>query len=88
MIHAGNGLGCNNSALPLFQYSVISKSTHSLNAKQQQLFEVAHKWSRDYMKNLSSKTMKRFHIFLTAGAGVGKPHLVKTVYISIGNVLM
>ena len=43
------------------------------------------------MKNLSSKTIKNiksFHIFLTGGAGVGKPHLIKTIYMSISNVLI
>ena len=91
MIHADIGLGRNGSTLPLYQDSVISENIRSLNAKQRQLFEVIHKWSRDYMKNLSSKTIKNikpFHIFLTGGAGVGKSHLIKTIYMSMNKVLM
>ena len=79
MIHANIGLSRNGSTLPLYQGSVISENIHSLNAKQRQLFEVIHKWSRDYTKNLSRKTVKNikpFHIFLTGGAGADKSHLI------------
>ena len=91
MIHADIGLSRYGSTLPLYQDSAISENICSLNAKQRKLFEVIHKWSRDYMKNLSSKTIKNikpFHIFLTGGAGVGKSHLIKTIYMSISKVLM
>ena len=91
MIHANIGLGGNGYTVPLHQNFGISENIRSLNAKQRQLFEVIHKWSRDYMKNLSSKTIKNikpFHIFLTGGAGVGKSHLIKTIYMSISKVLM
>ena len=91
MIHADIGLGGNGCTVLLYQYSVISENIRSLIAKQRQLFEVTHKWSRDYMKNLSSKTIKNikpFHIFFTEGAGVGKSHLIKTIYMSISKVLI
>ena len=34
------------------------------------------------------KKVKPFHIFLTGGGGVGKSHLIKTIYMSINKVLM
>ena len=91
MIYIDIGFGCNRSTLPVFQDSIISENIRSLNLKQRQVFEVIHKWSRDYVKNLSSKVMKKvkpFHIFLTGGGGVGKSHLIKTIYMSINKVLM
>ena len=91
MIYIDIGFGCNRSTLPLFQDSIISENIRSLNLKQRQVFEVINKWSRDYVKNLSSKVMKKvksFHIFPTGGGGVGKSHLIKPIYMSINKVLM
>ena len=82
MIYADIGFGCNRSTLPVFQDSIISENICTLNPKQRQVFEIIHKWSRDYGKNLSSKVMKKvkpFHIFLTGGGGVVKSHLIKTI---------
>ena len=90
MINADIGLGGNGYTVLLYQDSVISENIRFLNAKQRQLFEVAQKWSGDYMKNFSSKTIKNikpFHIFLTEGVGVSKSHLIKTIYTSISKVL-
>ena len=70
--------------------SFLNPRSH-LNAKQRRLFEVIQKQSRDYMKNLSSKSIKNiktFYIFLTGGAEVGKSHLIKTIYKSFSEVLM
>ena len=91
MICTDIGFGSNPSTLLVFQDSIIRENVCSLNPKQRQDFEVIHKWSRDYVKNLSSKVMKKvkpFHIFLTGAGGVGKSRLNKTIYISINNVLM
>ena len=91
MIYADIGFGCNRSTLPVFQDSIISENICTLNPKQRQVFEIIHKWSRDYGKNLSSKVMKKvkpFHIFLRGGGGVVKSHLIKTIYMSINKVLM
>ena len=84
MIHPNIGLACNSSTLPLYQDSVISENIHFLNAKQRQLFQVIHKWSRGYMKNLSIKTIKNIkplYIFLTGGAGFGKSLMYKVINV-------
>ena len=42
------------------------------------------------MKNLSCKEVKYikpFHIFLTGGAGVGKSHFIKIIFLSISKLL-
>ena len=91
MTHTDTRLGGNGYSVPLYQDFIVSENICSLNAKQQPLFEIIHKWSRDYMKNLSSKTIKinkPFHIFLTGGAEVGESHLIKTIYMSISKILM
>ena len=83
-----SGFSC--STHPVFQDSLINENIRSLNVKQRQVFDVIHKWARDYVKNLSSKHvkyMKPLHIFLTGGAGVGKSHLIKTIFMSISKLL-
>ena len=83
-----SGFSC--STHPVFQDSLINESIRSLNVKQKQIFHVIHKWARNYVKNLSSKHVKYIkssHIFLTGGAGVGKSHRIKTIFISISKLL-
>ena len=83
-----SGLSCSTD--PVFQDSLINENIRSLNVKQRQIFDVIHKWVRDYVKNLPSKHVKYikpFHIFLTGGAGVGKLHLIKTMFMSITKLL-
>ena len=36
----------------------------------------------------SQKRIKPFHIFLTTGAGCGKSHLSKAIYLSVSKILM
>ena len=83
-----SGFSC--STHPVFPDSLINENIRSLNVKQRQVFDVIHKWARDYVKNLSSKHVKYikpFHIFLTGGAGVDKSHLIKTIFMSISKLL-
>ena len=58
--------------------------------KQREDFNFIHKLSRDYIKSLRCKMIKKvklFHIFITGGAGVGKFHLIKTIFWSLNKVL-
>ena len=69
---------------PFFTDDVISEHIRSLNDEQRKVFDVLHKWSRDYIKSLRSKTIQilnPFHLFITGGGGVGKSHLIKTIYM-------
>ena len=54
--------------------------------KQREVFDLIHKWSRDYIKSLRCKVIKKvklFHIFITGGAGFRKFHLIKTICLWI-----
>ena len=45
----------------------------------------------DYLKNQPckvSKEVKPIHLLITRGAGVGKSHLMKTIYFSVVKTLM
>ncbi|XP_066925712.1 uncharacterized protein [Clytia hemisphaerica] len=69
----------------------VNARIRSLNHQQREVFDVVHKWGRDFVKNLSSKVPKciePFHIFLTGGGGVGKSHLLTTIYHSLSKLLM
>ena len=69
----------------------INKAIRSLNKEQREVFDVVHKWSRDYIKQRSSKhpkEVKLFYIFLTGSAGVGKSHFTKTITMSLNKGLM
>ena len=83
-----SGFSC--STQPVLQDSLINENIRSLNAKQWRVFDVIHKWARDYVKNLSSKHVKYIkpiHIFLTGRAEVGKSHLFKAIFMSISKLL-
>ena len=71
--------------------NVINKNIRSLNMQQREIFNFVHKWSRDFIKSLGCKihqNVKPFYIFITGGAGVGKSHLIKTIYMSLNKVLI
>ena len=76
---------------PFFTDDVINEHIRSRNDAQQKVFDVLHKWSRDYEKSLRSKTIQilnPFHLFITGCGGVGKSHLIKEIYMSLSKVLM
>ena len=76
---------------PLFSDDMINEHIRSLNEEQQKVFDVLHKWSKDFIKNVGSKrpqTINSFHIFITGGGAVGESHLIKTIHMSLSKVLM
>ena len=86
-------VGNNNlmsNKLPAIPDNAINENIRPLNMKQREVFDFIHKWSRDYIKSLCCKVIKKvksFHIFTTGSAGVGKSHLIKTIFLSLNKVL-
>ena len=63
---------------------MINNNNRSLNNMQQQVFDVTHKWFRDYVKSRSVKFPSKlflFYFFLAGGGGVGKPHIPLKLFI-------
>ena len=59
--------------------NMINENIRLFNDKQHQVFGIVCKWSRDYIKNLNSRVLKKvttFYIFLTGGGGEDKSHLM------------
>ena len=71
---------------PLLSDDKINEHIRSLSEEQWKAFDVLHKCSKDFIKNLGSKrpqTINPFHIFITGGGGVGKSHLIKASRMSL-----
>ena len=53
--------------------NVINKNIRSLNMQQREIFNLVHKWSRDFIKSLGCKmhqNVKPLYIFITGEAGL------------------
>ena len=69
----------------------IAGSIRSLNEKQRMVFNVVHKWLRNFIKRLSTKTcfaVDPIRIFLSGSGGTGKSHLIKTIYLAVSKELL
>ena len=67
---------------------IINENIRSLNTKQREVFKFTHKSSRDYIKSLRCKLIKKvksFHMFITGGTGVEISHLIKTIFYHGGD---
>ena len=86
-------VGNNNlmsNKLPAIPDNITNENIRALNMKQREVFNFIHKWSRDYIKSLRCKVIKKvksFHIFITGGAEVGKSYLIKTMFLSLNKIL-
>ena len=61
------------------------KMVRSLNEKQRHLFDYMYLWGTDI--RLGHNPPKPFYIFLSGGAGVGKSHLINTIYQALVRIL-
>ena len=64
----------------------IANGINSLNSKQREVFNVVHKWTKNYVKH-DGYEVKLVHIFLSGSGGTRKSHLVKVMYIAISKTL-
>ena len=86
----GNNNLISNNMIPAIPNNIINENIRSLNMKQREVFNFIHKWSRDYIKSLRCKVIKKvksFHIFIPDSAGIGKSHLIKAIFLSLYKAL-
>ena len=65
----------------------IAKGVNSLNSKRRKVFNVVHKWAKDYAK-CKGHNFESVDIFLSGSGGTGKSHLVKVIYNAISKTLL
>ena len=80
------------STIPTFMQQILSdgeitKGVNSLNSKQKEVFNVVHKWAKDYVKCIGHN-VEPVYIFLSGSVGTGKSHLVKVIYNTISKTLL
>ena len=70
---------------------VINKNIRSLKKQEREIFNLVHKWSKDFIKILGCKlhqNVKPFYMFIMGGTGVRKSRLIKTIYLLLSKVLI
>ena len=65
----------------------IAKGVNSLNSKQREVFNVVHKWAKDYVK-CNGHNVEPVYICISGSGGTGKSHLVKVIYNAISRTLL
>ena len=69
----GNVNAFTNQLRVVPENNVINKNIRSLNMQQREIFNLVHKWSRDFIKSLGCKmhqNVKPLYIFITGEAGL------------------
>ena len=72
------------STIPSFMLQVlpdneIAEGINSVNSKQKEVFNVVHKWVKEYVKS-NRHNVEPIYIFLLGSGGTGRSHLVKVIY--------
>ena len=80
------------STIPTFTPQIlpdgeIAKGVNSLNSNQREVFNVVHKWAKDYVK-CNGHNVEPVYIFLSGSGDTGKSHLVKIIYSAISKRLL
>ena len=65
----------------------FANGVNSLNSKQRKVFNVVHKWDKDYVK-CNGHNGEPVYIFLSCSGGTGKSHLVKVIHNTILKTLL
>ena len=61
----------------------INENVRSLNSQQREVFEIIHKWAKQYLKYqncIIPKNVEPLHLFITGNAGTGKSFLLNLLY--------
>ena len=80
------------STIPTFMPQIladneIAEDINSLNSKQREVFNVIHKWAKEYLE-CNGNIVEPNHIFLSASGGTSKSHLVKVICNAISKTLL
>ena len=65
----------------------IAKGIYPLNSKQMKVFNMIHKWSKDYVK-CNGNNVEPGYIFLSGSRDTDKSHLVKVIYNAMSKTLL
>ena len=64
----------------------INTNIQSLNVHQRQVFDFVYSWAKETIKQKSSvksNLVKPFHLLLFESGGVGKSHVIKTIFQTV-----
>ena len=80
------------STIPTFMSQIlpdeeITEGINSLNSKQREVFNVVHKWAKEYVK-CNGRNIEPIHIFLSGSGDTGKSHSVKVICNAISKILL